>query len=552
MSECKYSDVANAIASVDKSAPRVPQRTKKESVFPPPDPTNVTVPPEIPLPRSLFRQNSLSSTSSSPFLLSNIPNTKHAPSPVFGFSAEHPFANYWTSKGGLSEVIGVLPSKDQADFLISTYFDTVDPVYPMIERHSFYVDYEDFWAMPQEEKHTADPALLSLHLVMYAMGLHFVTGTSEQERSQMAEFYVSAAHQALRISSYLSRVSIRTIQAMILHCYFLMNDNHASDAWSFGGVLMRQAYAMGLNRDPETIVPRGTPQEKLSRLKVWQAVMVQDTFLTVLLKLPPTGTFSDIPVEFLTDNLSNSPFNTSSSINGDSDININPMSISNIAPSNPYPPYELSDREYIRCMWRMGNLVQRIICMPRSLTRPLCNSQREKEDLSGAFRDLFSSFPSHLTVGDRDSISSLAVADPRGFRQNMLCRSVYWHCYMILQADENEAAGVACDVRGALEAARMGLETYFQMWEYMKVDAGVWWVFQHRAFEEALMMARILAIEQEAVSGTPLVSDPLHALVRIDIRRMLEIVEQIGANAPEMQKTRTEVLRNAMQDIQWY
>lgn len=37
---------------------------------------------------------------------------------------------------------------------------------------------------------------------------------------------------------------------MVLLCYFLINDNHASDGWAFAGILMRQAYAMGLHRDP--------------------------------------------------------------------------------------------------------------------------------------------------------------------------------------------------------------------------------------------------------------------------------------------------------------
>jgi hypothetical protein len=36
-----------------------------------------------------------------------------------------------------------------------------------------------------------------------------------------------------------------------------------------------------------------------------------------------------------------------------------------------------------------------------------------------------------------------------------------------------------------------------------------------------------------------------------DVRRMLDIVENVGSAAPEMQKTRTEVLRKAVEAIQW-
>ncbi len=86
---------------------------------------------------------------------------------------------------------------------------------------------------------------------------------------------------------------------MVLITYFLMNDNHAADAWAFAGILIRQAYALGLNRDPSIIVPHAHPFEKQLRRKVWQAVLFQDTFLTVILKLPPTATHTDVRVEDL-------------------------------------------------------------------------------------------------------------------------------------------------------------------------------------------------------------------------------------------------------------
>jgi hypothetical protein len=156
----------------------------------------------------------------------------------------------------------VLPAKEQADILVDKYFDAVDPVYPMVHRRNFYADYERFWSLPPEEKQVADPVLVALHFVVYAMGTQFVHTPSNQERAQIAEFYVSAAQQALRLSSYLSRASVRTLQAMVLIGYFLMNDNHASDAWAFGGVLVRQAYAMGLHRDPDTIAPRCSRSDK--------------------------------------------------------------------------------------------------------------------------------------------------------------------------------------------------------------------------------------------------------------------------------------------------
>ena len=183
-------------------------------------------------------------------LLSNVPCSLPTASNVFGIGSEHPFANYWTRKGGLPEVISVLPNKAQADILLDRYFECVDPVYPMVHRQTFYADYGQFWSSPPPERERVDGAFIALLLVMLALGTQFVTSTPPLERKETAEFYASAGNQALRVCSYMSTASIRSIQAMVLITYFLINDNHASDGWAFAGILIRQAYAMGLHRDP--------------------------------------------------------------------------------------------------------------------------------------------------------------------------------------------------------------------------------------------------------------------------------------------------------------
>jgi hypothetical protein len=68
-------------------------------------------------------------------------------------------------------------------------------------------------------------------------------------------------------------------------------------------------------------------------------------------------------------------------------------------------------------------------------------------------------------------------------------------------------------------------------------------------------MARILAahggpVEQSRV-GPGVSTEPILLLAKINIRRMLDILEHVGNLAPEMQKTRTDVLRSAFEDIRW-
>jgi hypothetical protein len=450
---------------------------------------------QIPSPTSYHRSASTSSSTSSPFLLSNLQHTRQVSAGVFGSGSTHPFANYWTTTGGISEVIGVLPSKEQADSLVAKYFDSVDPVYPMVHRQRFYAEYDDFWSLPLDRRGKADASMLALHFAIYAMGAQFIQMESEQARAQIAEFYVSAAHQSLRLYPFLSRTSLRSIQAMVLIGYFLMNDNKATDAWAFGGILVRQAYAMGLNRDPNFMLPNGTPIEKQQRRKVWQAVYFQDTFLTVILKLPPTTTFSDVKVESLTEDPVDIPTVPQIMSALSPPISNNPMSISNIAPRQPSPPMtplssnhsgKHNDVDFIRSMWRMADLVQSSVCIPRALNQPLTSSPRHKAQLINQFRALYDSFPPTLTATTRTTFASLVASDPRLARQNLFLRSNYWHCVMVIEADENEAGGVRCDVRGALEAGRLALGSFFDFWDGLRVDCSVWWVFQHRAFEEAV------------------------------------------------------------------
>lgn len=169
--------------------------------------------------RGILNGNSVSSRGSvalSTGLLSNVPYSRQTASNVFGVGSEHPFANYWTCEGGLPEVISVLPDKIQASLLLSRYFECVDPVYPMVHRQTFYADYEQFWSLNEIDRNQTDASFVALLFVMLALGTQFVSGTPPREKKQTAEFYASASNQALRVSSYLSTASPRSIQAMVL------------------------------------------------------------------------------------------------------------------------------------------------------------------------------------------------------------------------------------------------------------------------------------------------------------------------------------------------
>ncbi|KAI1011538.1 hypothetical protein LB504_002785 [Fusarium proliferatum] len=509
--ECRYAHVANLLEETTRSAANGRRMTK-----PPKKKSGSSGKSPIPNIADRGMSNDPRATSRGAValsigLLSNVPYSLPSASNVFGIGSEHPFANYWTCEGGLPEVISVLPDKIQADILLSRYFECVDPVYPMIHRQTFYADYEHFWQMNQQEKTDTDPSFIALIFVMLALGTQFVTSTtSPQERRQTAEFYASASNQALRIASYLSSASLRSIQAMVLLVYFLINDNHASDGWAFAGILIRQAYAMGLHRDPNIVTPNATLFEKQQRRKVWQAVLLQDTFLTVLLSLPPSATHTDVSVEDLLDDGSS------------------------IANSDP------TDTAYIRGSWTLANLVQETICSPRSLDLPICTTARHKSKLIADFRAVYRSFPDVFRSWDPDSISALAKTNKRVVRQTLFLTSNYFHNLMLVHA--SESPDVPVNVRGTLEAAHDAITAFFLLFTLLEIEARVWWVFNHRAFLEALCIGNVLKEAAREPGGADMMArDPLLVRAKADITRMIQIMQVMGEDS-EVARTRVQVL----------
>ncbi len=280
---------------------------------------------------------------------------------------------------------------------------------------------------------------------------------------------MSASRQALQISCYLSRPTLRSIQTMLLISYFLMNDNHASDAWAFSGIMVRQAYALGLNRDPSKVVPDADAFEMQQRRKIWQAVFMQDTFLTVILELPPTTYQYDVRIEDLFEE------EGSIAISGGTDIS------------------------YIRSMWILASIVQSKISKPRSLKNPICASAFERSELISSFNQIYTSFPLTFRTFTEAAICDLARRSRRLTRQTLFLTSNYFHCMMLIHADENEELSV--DVKGTLDAAHVAVNAYFLLHTLFEDEARVWYHAQHRAFIETVRLPPTPTYSSRPVKG---------------------------------------------------
>jgi hypothetical protein len=70
--------------------------------------------------------------------------------------------------------------------------------------------------------------------------------------------------------------------------------------------------------------------------------------------------------------------------------------------------------------------------------------------------------------------------------------------------------------RGALEAAHDAINAFFLLFKLFEGEAKVWWVFNHRAFLEAMCIGNILR-EQNAVDSEVIEKDLLYVRGKGDI-----------------------------------
>ena len=429
--------------------------------------------------------------------MSNIPYPTFSAINIYGIGSEHPFKNYWTLSGGLEEVVDVLPSKEQADILIVKYFDAIDSIFPILHEGNFYALYEEFWRLPPADKGRVDASFVALLFVMLALGsqlrrFNVDPAGAYTMQGDGAEFYASACHQALHLGAYLNRTSVPMLQAMVLMTYFLMNANRGSDGWAFQGIVIRQAYAMGLNRDPSMISkPKGTLVEQNEKRRLWMAVVCQDASMSVVLKLPPGATHmdADITAPILPPPID---WDTTSRANNEAVEYPTGIGISSFG--------RMVDIGYTNGMYALALLEQETISSPRSLSLQLAPTVKQRVHLLGRFQACYDSWPELFRTWDEQSLCALGDTDPLGrrvVRQIFFLTSHYWHCVMLIHVEgcdspvESLKSDAAWDehlvsVRGALEAAHSTLRAFFVLPRLLEGEAGSWWTMAHRAFAAAV------------------------------------------------------------------
>ncbi|KAL1304433.1 hypothetical protein AAFC00_003430 [Neodothiora populina] len=237
-----------------------------------------------------------------------------------------------------------LPSRDRADAMISTYFDTIDAVYGLFHTPSFTRDYKSFCESPR----AATPAFTVTVLLMIACVECFM---EENPRLYVADSPVSRERAVQAIEAcemWLQEQSHKhtTLAYFQIHCLLLiakeMNSIKAKRRWVDIGTFLRLAVAAGLHRDTTMLQNEASPFDQEMRKRIWYFIVEMDLKASLDRGMPA------VALEYASD--CGLPSN-----NHDEDFNVDSREL-----PDPRPDTEVTKMTYFRLSARSHTLRARL------------------------------------------------------------------------------------------------------------------------------------------------------------------------------------------------
>ncbi|KAI9648599.1 hypothetical protein NHQ30_003236 [Ciborinia camelliae] len=203
----------------------------------------------------------------------------------FGSTATSPASKYdspsqfvFDSKVTSSNILISYPSDDHRDVLLGFYFRNVHPLVTIMHKPTIYLMIQSNSGLFDQ---TGRHKFKSLEASTFAMYLAAVTSMTneeclehlDEEREILVARYKTATEVALQESDFLNSVEIVTLQALMVYIAAMRSHDRSRTIWTFIGLAVRIARAIGLHRDPGY----GEPFDLEMRRRVWWTLLVLDT-----------------------------------------------------------------------------------------------------------------------------------------------------------------------------------------------------------------------------------------------------------------------------------
>ncbi|KAL2065211.1 hypothetical protein VTL71DRAFT_2880 [Oculimacula yallundae] len=187
-----------------------------------------------------------------------------------------------------------LPIPEVADALIQSYFETVHPIFPIIDKYSFMSQYQQF-DRTSANLSTEECIWLGTLNVVFAIGaVHaHLTGSPYKGHYYDHMLYVARAkflcfNQTLLFED----ARINTISALGVLCLYFIATCRLNRAWTICGLAMRDALTLGLH--VRNVAENLSDYDKETRVRLWWSLYSLECLLNELTGRPSCISDRDI------------------------------------------------------------------------------------------------------------------------------------------------------------------------------------------------------------------------------------------------------------------
>ncbi|KAJ4028653.1 hypothetical protein NW752_000914 [Fusarium irregulare] len=178
-----------------------------------------------------------------------------------------------------------LPSRQDADVLVRTYFSSKFLAIPFIHERHFWRRYELLWSASHE------PNLLWLSIMFSVLGLGAMISRVQNrhlESVQGPKFYIQRSAQCLVTGEYL-KAKAYSVEALMIYAHSRNVTKEDSDVtiWSLYSLAVRLAQRRGYHLDAARVSTTITPFEAEMRRRTWFMVQTSDLLFSFQLGMPP-------------------------------------------------------------------------------------------------------------------------------------------------------------------------------------------------------------------------------------------------------------------------
>jgi hypothetical protein len=173
----------------------------------------------------------------------------------------------------------LLPTKEEADALISVYLDQFEQIHRIVHVPTFRKEYAEFWNPGTQQRYSAFTALvLSMMAVASCVHTHealkFIGMMSNAQH--LAEKWIKACDKWSDKQSQKHRRLIHYQIACLLYLGKRVNTIKKKRFWTSSGQLIRDGIAVGLHREPSHMGGKITVYNQEMRRRIWATVQEFD------------------------------------------------------------------------------------------------------------------------------------------------------------------------------------------------------------------------------------------------------------------------------------